>query len=182
MKAAFAALLLTVAPSVALAQTSAPAAPASQATPAAPQVKVEPITPGTGGKPPAHSYVLINYKGMLTDGTVFDQNERMPMALDEVVPGFAQGLVQMERGGRYRLTIPPELGYGAQASGPIPANSTLVFEIDLIDFKTAEELQAMMAQMHAQAAQQQQQGAKAPEQPAPAQPAPTQPAPTQPAK
>jgi FKBP-type peptidyl-prolyl cis-trans isomerase FkpA len=154
-------LALAGAPVVAHAQ----AAPAPAATPAAPQVKVEAITPGTGGKPPAHSYVLINYKGMLTDGTVFDQNERMPMALDEVVPGFAQGLVQMERGGRYKLTIPPELGYGAEASGPIPANSTLVFEIDLLDFKTAEELQAMMEQMRAQQAAQAQ-GAQAPAQPA----------------
>lgn len=142
-----AALLALAAPSAAFAQ-GAPAA-----APAAPQVKVEAIRAGTGGKPPAHSYVLISYKGMLTDGTVFDQNEQMPMALDEVVPGFAQGLVQMERGGRYRLTIPPELGYGAREAGTIPANSTLVFEIDLLDFKSAEEVQAMMMQMQAQAAQ-----------------------------
>ncbi|WP_285016956.1 FKBP-type peptidyl-prolyl cis-trans isomerase [Novosphingobium sp. fls2-241-R2A-195] len=159
MKAAIAALLLVAAPSAVFAQAAPkPAAPA--ATPAVPQVKVEAIKAGTGGKPPEHGYVLINYKGMLQDGTVFDQNEQMPMALDEVVPGFAQGLLQMERGGRYRLTIPPELGYGAQASGPIPANSTLVFEIDLLDFKTPEEIQAMMAQMQAQAAQQQGEAAK----------------------
>jgi FKBP-type peptidyl-prolyl cis-trans isomerase FkpA len=126
---------------------------ATAAAPAAPQVKVEALKAGTGEKPPAHSYVLINYKGMLKDGTVFDQAEQMPMPLDEVVPGFAQGLVQMQRGGRYKLTIPPELGYGAEASGPIPANSTLVFEIDLLDFKTAEEIAALRAQMEAQAAQ-----------------------------
>ena len=137
-------------------------AQAALVVPAAPQVKVEALKPGTGEKPPAHSYVLINYKGMLPDGTVFDQAEHTPMPLDEVVPGFAQGLVQMQRGGRYKLTIPPQLGYGAEASGPIPANSTLVFEIDLLDFKTAEELQAMMAQMQAQAAQ----GATAEGQPA----------------
>lgn len=160
MKSAIAALLLAAAPSAVFAQAaSKPAAPA--ATPAAPQVKVEAIKAGTGGKPPEHGYVLINYKGMLQDGTVFDQNEQMPMALDEVVPGFAQGLLQMERGGRYRLTIPPELGYGAEASGPIPANSTLVFEIDLLDFKTPEEIQAMMAQMQAQAQAAQQQGGAA---------------------
>lgn len=141
-----AALLALMLPSAAFAQ----AAPA--AAPAAAQVKVETLSAGVGGRPPEHSFVLINYKGMLTDGTVFDQADRVPMALDEVVPGFAQGIVQMERGGRYRLTIPPELGYGAEASGPIPANSTLIFEVDLIDFKTAAELQAMMAQMRAQAA------------------------------
>lgn len=128
-------------------------AQAPSAAPATPQVKVETLKAGAGEKPPAHSYVLINYKGMLPNGTVFDQAEQTPMPLDEVVPGFAQGLVQMQRGGRYKLTIPPELGYGARASGPIPANSTLVFEIDLIDFKTAEEIAAMMAQMQAQAGQ-----------------------------
>lgn len=154
---------LATVPGAAFAQGAA-AAPAA-ATPA-PQVKVEAITAGTGGKPPEHSYVLINYKGMLQDGTVFDQAERMPMALDEVVPGFALGLVQMERGGRYRLTIPPELGYGAQASGPIPANATLVFEIDLLDFKTPEELAALMAEM--QKAQAAQAGAAATPAPAPA--------------
>jgi FKBP-type peptidyl-prolyl cis-trans isomerase FkpA len=132
-------------PGLALAQAPAAVSPT-------PHVTVEALKPGTGEKPPAHSYVLINYKGMLKDGTVFDQAEQMPMPLDEVVPGFAQGLVQMQRGGRYKLTIPPELGYGAEASGPIPANSTLVFEIDLLDFKTAEEIAAMMGQMQAQGA------------------------------
>jgi FKBP-type peptidyl-prolyl cis-trans isomerase FkpA len=146
--AAFA-LALAAVPGVAQAQAAVAAAPA-----ATPQVKVETLKAGAGDKPPAHSYVLINYKGMLADGTVFDQAEQTPMPLDEVVPGFAQGLVQMQRGGRYKLTIPPELGYGAQASGPIPANATLVFEIDLLDFKTAEEIAAMMAQMQAQAAAQ----------------------------
>ena len=143
-----AALLGAILPGAACAQAAAPVAPAP-APAAAPEVKVETLQPGSGDKVPAHSYVLINYKGMLTDGTVFDQADRMPMPLDEVVPGFAQGLVQMQRGGRYKLTIPPELGYGAQASGPIPANSTLVFEIDLIDYKTAEEIQAFMAQAQA---------------------------------
>ncbi|WP_159978527.1 MULTISPECIES: FKBP-type peptidyl-prolyl cis-trans isomerase [unclassified Novosphingobium] len=137
----------------------AQAAPAPAAAPVAPKVSVETLTPGTGEKPPEHSYVLINYKGMLPDGTVFDQNQQMPMALDEVVPGFALGLVQMQRGGRYKLTIPPELGYGAQASGPIPANATLVFEIELLDFKTPEEIAVLMEQMHAeQTAEQQPQG------------------------
>ncbi len=151
--ARLAALMLTAAvPSGAAFAQAAPAVPAAPAV--APKVTVETLTAGTGEKPPAHSYVLINYKGMLADGTVFDQADQMPMPIDEVVPGFAQGLVQMQRGGRYKLTIPPELGYGAQASGPIPANSTLVFEIDLLDFKTAEEIAAMMAQMQAQPAQQ----------------------------
>lgn len=111
-----------------------------------PAVSVETLTPGEGDPVPAHSWVLIDYKGSLVDGTVFDQAERMPLALDNVVPGFAQGLVQMRRGGTYRLSIPPELGYGAQASGPIPANSTLVFEITLHDFKTPAEIAVIEAE------------------------------------
>lgn len=146
------ALAATAAPGAVMAQTapSASSAPPTLPARAAPKVRVEALVAGTGEMPPEHSYVLINYKGMLQDGTVFDQAEQMPMALDEVVPGFAQGLVQMRRGGRYKLTIPPELGYGAQASGPIPANATLVFEIDLIDFKTPAEISAMMEQMRSQ--------------------------------
>lgn len=136
----------------AFAQDAAPEAPAADAAPEAPAVTVtvETLTPGEGDPPPAGSFVLVNYKGMLEDGTVFDQADRVPLDLNNVVPGFAQGLVQMQRGGRYRLTIPPELGYGAQASGPIPANSRLVFEIDLIDYKTPEEIRQMMLEIRAQ--------------------------------
>jgi FKBP-type peptidyl-prolyl cis-trans isomerase FkpA len=82
---------------------------------------------------------------MLKDGTVFDQNEQMPMAVGSVVPGFADGLVQMQRGGSYRLEIPSELAYGAEGGGPIPPNSDLVFEVTLLDFKTQAELDAMIA-------------------------------------
>lgn len=138
-----AAFLAGAVPVVALAAPGTGAAPAPVA--AQPHVTVETLSPGSGDMVPAHSWVLIDYKGMLTNGTVFDQQQRMPMALDGVVPGFAQGLVQMQRGGRYKLTIPPALGYGDQATGPIPANSTLVFEISLIDYKTAEEVEAIMA-------------------------------------
>lgn len=130
-------------------------APAPASPAAAPHVKVEPLTPGTGDKVPEHAMVLVNYKGMLQDGTVFDQAQRSAMPLDEVVPGFSQGIVGMQRGGKYRVTIPPQLGYGAQASGPIPANSTLVFEIELIDFKTPQEVAALMAQIAQQQQQQQ---------------------------
>lgn len=142
------AVMAALAPLAASAQDGAAQDGATAPADPAPQVSVETLAAGEGARPPEHSFVLINYKGMLPDGTVFDQAERMPMALDEVVPGFALGLVQMQRGGRYRLTIPPQLGYGPRGVGPIPPNSTLVFEIDLIDFKTPEDLAAMMEQMH----------------------------------
>ena len=117
---------------------------------AEPEVVVETLKDGEGDPPPAGSFVLVNYKGMLTDGTVFDANERVPMDLNGVVPGFAQGLMQMKRGGRYRLTIPPELGYGARQSGPIPPNSELIFEVELIDYKTPHEIREMMAAIRAE--------------------------------
>ncbi|GAM05759.1 hypothetical protein MBENS4_2757 [Novosphingobium sp. MBES04] len=56
----------------------------------------------------------------------------------------------MKRGGRYRLTIPPELGYGARQSGPIPPNSELIFEVELIDYKTPHEIREMMAAIRAE--------------------------------
>ncbi|GGZ06476.1 FKBP-type peptidyl-prolyl cis-trans isomerase [Novosphingobium colocasiae] len=142
----FAAVLLAgMVPAVAVAQPAPATAPQ-------PAVTVETLAPGSGGTVPEHSWVLIDYKGMLTNGTVFDQQQHMPMALDGVVPGFARGLVQMQRGGRYKLTIPPELGYGAQQTGPIPPNSTLVFEISLIDFKTPAEIAVIEAEAQQRAA------------------------------
>ncbi|WP_395331633.1 FKBP-type peptidyl-prolyl cis-trans isomerase [Novosphingobium sp. BL-8H] len=130
---------------------AAPAAPTSAApTSAAPKVTVETVTKGDGAMPTRDDFVLIAYKGMLKNGTVFDQSDATPMAVGDVVPGFADGLVQMQRGGSYRLTIPAALGYGAEGSGPIPPNSDLVFEVQLIDWKTRAEFEQMMAQAQAQ--------------------------------
>ncbi|WP_334185743.1 FKBP-type peptidyl-prolyl cis-trans isomerase [Novosphingobium sp.] len=138
---------------------AAPAATTGGIAPApARKVAVTTLTAGQGAKPTREDYVLVNYKGMLKDGTVFDQNEQMPMAVGSVVPGFADGLVQMQRGGTYRLEIPSELAYGAEGGGPIPPNSDLVFEVTLLDFKTQAELDAMVAEQ--QGAQQQAQPAQ----------------------
>ena len=99
---------------------------------------------GTGAEVKATSTVGIRYVGTLyTDGTVFDTSWTQPAAsgapagtatfpLSGVVPGFGQGLVGMKIGGRRELVIPPALGYGAQGSGPIPANSTIVFVVDML--------------------------------------------------
>ncbi|WP_267433437.1 FKBP-type peptidyl-prolyl cis-trans isomerase [Sphingomonas sp. GM_Shp_1] len=113
-----------------------------------------------GPKPSADATVLVNYIGYLAaTGAVFDQSMQSPMPVGEVIPGFSQGLQMIGRGGILRICIPAALGYGAQASGPIPANSDLVFQVELLDFKTAAEIDEMRrAQMSA-----------------PAQPAPSQP-------
>ncbi|MES2288991.1 MAG: FKBP-type peptidyl-prolyl cis-trans isomerase [Pseudomonadota bacterium] len=125
-------------------------------------VAVQTIKPGAGARPGPQDFVLIGYKGMLRDGTVFDSAPRAPLQLSEVVPGFSQGLQTMQPGGSYRLCIPPELGYGERSSGPIPANSTLFFDIELLEFKTVREVQAMQQQMQAMQQQMQQQGQPAP--------------------
>ena len=117
-------------------------------------VAVQTIKPGKGPGPGPMDFVLIGYKGTLRDGTEFDANPRVPMRIADVVPGFSQGLQAMQTGGSYRLCIPPALGYGAQAAGPIPANSTLFFDIEFHEFKTAAEVQAMQAQMQQMQAQQ----------------------------
>jgi FKBP-type peptidyl-prolyl cis-trans isomerase len=101
---------------------------------------------GEGGKPTDADVALVSYKGTLRDGTVFDQNERTPMPVSQVVPGFSEGLKQMQKGGKYRLWIRPELGYGARATGPIPANSLLVFDVELIEFLPMQVLQQMQMQ------------------------------------
>ena len=104
------------------------------------------IKAGTGPKPTDTDYVLVAYKGALKDGTVFDQQARAPFPVNAVVPGFSEGLKQMQKGGKYRLWIPPQLGYGDRATGPIPANSELIFDVELLDFKSQAEVQAQMMQ------------------------------------
>ena len=118
-----------------------------------PLVKVETLEAGTGASPTTEDVVLINYQGVLPDGKVFDQQDHAVMPLQGVVPGFAKALQQMQKGGKYHVIIPAKLGYGDRAVGPIPANTDLVFNITLIDFRSRAEIeqqQRMMQQMQAQ--------------------------------
>jgi len=99
---------------------------------------------GSGAKPAADATVLVNYIGYLAaTGAVFDQGMQTPMPIGQVIPGFSQGLQLLAKGGIARLCIPATMGYGTQASGPIPANSDLVFQVELLDFKTAAEMADM---------------------------------------
>jgi FKBP-type peptidyl-prolyl cis-trans isomerase FkpA len=123
------------------------------------QVKLDTLVAGKGPHPTDDDVALVNYVGRLSNGTVFDQSQQpTPMPVAGVVPGFAQGLKQMSKGGKYRLTIPPQFGYGAKASGPIPANSTLVFDVELLDFKSMEEIRRLQAQQQAMMQMMRQQG------------------------
>jgi FKBP-type peptidyl-prolyl cis-trans isomerase FkpA len=107
---------------------------------------------GAGARPAAGDVVLVNYIGYLAaTGAVFDQGMRSPLPVNGVIPGFSQGLQTMARSGVARFCIPAAMGYGAQASGPIPANSDLVFQVELLDFKTAAEVESMNAAQAADA-------------------------------
>lgn len=110
-------------------------------------VSVETLAAGTGPTPNSDDVVLVNYEGRLMDGTVFDSGERVPFPVDAVVPGFTQALQKMQKGGRYQVFIPAALGYGAEARGTIPANSDLEFTVELIDFRSQAEIEAMQRQL-----------------------------------
>jgi len=99
------------------------------------------LRPAIGPKPAADATVLVNYIGYLAaTGAMFDQGMQSALPVGGVIPGFAEGLQLAVRSGVVRLCIPAALGYGAQGSGPIPANSDLVFQVELLDFKTAAQL------------------------------------------
>jgi len=79
---------------------------------------------------------MVQYKGELIDGTVFDESdegESVPFPLQNVIPGFREGLQQIGKGGTVELVIPADQGYGDMPRGPIPAGSTLVFEVTVTD-------------------------------------------------
>lgn len=110
------------------------------------------VKEGKGAKPTDTDVVLVNYKGRLAiDGKEFDAGQRVPFPVAGLVPGFTEGLKQMQKDGSYKLCIPAALGYGAQANERIPANSDLVFDVDLIDFKSMAEIEAMQQQQQGQA-------------------------------
>lgn len=103
---------------------------------------IEELEVGTGALAQSGQDVLVHYTGWLTDGTKFDSSKDrgQPFAFSlgqgMVIPGWDEGVAGMNVGGRRKLTIPPQLGYGAYgAGGVIPPNATLVFEVDLLDLR-----------------------------------------------
>ena len=100
-------------------------------------LQYEVITEGKGDKPKPSDRVSVHYTGTLLDGTVFDSSvergEPATFPLNAVIPGWTEGLQLMPVGSKYKLYIPPELGYGEKGAGPkIGPNSALVFEVELL--------------------------------------------------
>jgi len=104
------------------------------------------LTPGTGKNPLATDTVKVNYKGSLINGEEFDSSykrgEPAEFALNGVIPGWTEGLQLIKVGGKIELVLPPELAYGTRALPSIPANSILVFEVELLEITQAKETKA----------------------------------------
>jgi FKBP-type peptidyl-prolyl cis-trans isomerase len=100
---------------------------------------IEDLTVGQGDEAIAGNTVVVHYTGWLTNGTKFDSSKDrgdpfdFPLGAGHVIRGWDQGVAGMKVGGIRKLTIPPELGYGARgAGGVIPPNATLIFEVELL--------------------------------------------------
>ncbi|GHU62838.1 peptidyl-prolyl cis-trans isomerase [Spirochaetia bacterium] len=111
------------------------AKPGIETTPSGLQYEL--ISPGTGPKPQASDIVSVHYEGTFLDGTVFDssydRDEPAEFPLDQVIPGWTEGIQLMEVGSSYRLFIPSGLAYGEEGRGNfIPPNSILIFKVELL--------------------------------------------------
>ena len=156
-----------------------------------PRVSVSTVTAGSGDHPKKDDVVFVKYTGKLDDGTVFDKSQDLqlpiqgvlpegtPLPLENMLPGFREALVKMQKGGKYTAKIPAELAYGENPppGSPIPANADLTFEIELIDFMPMAEAEQRFQRLQQQMLQQQMQGGQPGAEATPAPPVPV-PSPT----
>jgi FKBP-type peptidyl-prolyl cis-trans isomerase len=107
-----------------------------------PELKIEDLQVGTGDEAQKGKTVSVHYTGWLENGTKFDSSHdrrqpfSFPLGAGHVIRGWDEGVAGMKVGGKRKLTIPPDLGYGARgAGGVIPPNATLIFEVELLGVK-----------------------------------------------
>lgn len=120
-------------------------------------LSVDTITAGTGASPKPGDVVFVKYVGKLKDGTEFDRSQPLPippgllpdgnpLLLEKgaIIDGFFAGMQQMQKGGKYTLSIPADQAYGAEPppESPIPPNADLEFEVELVDIMSKEDFQA----------------------------------------
>lgn len=109
-------------------------------------LRIEDVRCGDGAEAEGDSAVVVHYVGTLEDGTKFDSSRdkgepaEFTLGVNQLMPGFEEGIRGMREGGIRRLTIPPELGHGAQGLGPIPPDSTVTFEVELISVSEAPSM------------------------------------------
>jgi hypothetical protein len=118
---------------------TAPPTPSANAVTTASGLVYEDLKVGDGATVKSGATVTVNYTGWLKDGTKFDSSidrgQPSEFTLGQVIQGWNEGVVGMKVNGTRLLVIPPSLGYGATANGSIPANSTLIFEVQLVAIK-----------------------------------------------
>jgi FKBP-type peptidyl-prolyl cis-trans isomerase len=104
------------------------------------------ITAGTGAKPAATDVVRVNYKGMLTDGKVFDQSQPgqpAEFSVSQLIPAWTEALQMMPAGSKWQIVVPSNLAYGERgAGGAIGPNETLVFDMELLEIVKGGSKQA----------------------------------------
>lgn len=109
----------------------------------------EVVKPGTGPKPQPTDTVKIDYTGTLLSGRVFDSSksrgEPLVIALNHTIPGWAEGVQQIQKGGTIKLYVPPQLAYGDNGMGEIPPGAALVFDIELLDINPPAAAEAPAA-------------------------------------
>jgi len=106
------------------------------------ELKIEKLVEGNGKAPKAGDTVVVHYTGWLLDGKKFDSSVdrkepfEFKLGKGQVIKGWDEGVAAMKVGDKVKLTIPPEMGYGARgAGGVIPPNATLIFEVEMMDIK-----------------------------------------------
>jgi FKBP-type peptidyl-prolyl cis-trans isomerase len=104
-------------------------------------LRYEIVQEGSGPSPKPTDTVKVHYTGKLIDGSVFDSSvqrgEPTEFPLDQVIPGWTEGIQKMKKGGKIKLYVPPHLAYGDDGRPGIPPGSTLIFDVELLDIKPA---------------------------------------------